>query len=86
MKPAISSTWTSRTAISGAYTTSSAAHTMVPLTSLVRPITLLSTFAMLSLIRTVLGRSGATRRPSRMIYESPTTVQVKSPADSPLIG
>src|SRR2546429_3106265 len=35
---------------------------------------------------TTLFRSGSARRPSRMMYESPTTVQVKSPARRPLIG
>ena len=41
---------------------------------------------MLSLMRTVLALSGAASRPSRMMKESPTTVHVKSPARSPLMG
>jgi DNA invertase Pin-like site-specific DNA recombinase len=40
----------------------------------------------LSLIRIVFALSGPAIRPSRMIKESPTTVQVKSPARNPLIG
>src|SRR5678815_5799620 len=40
MKPAMASTWTPVTAISGVYTTSSAAHTIVPRASLVTPATL----------------------------------------------
>ena len=51
MKPAIASTWTPVTAISGAYTTSSAAHTRVPLASLVVPTTLSRSRVMLSLMR-----------------------------------
>ena len=86
MKSAMASTWTPVTAISGAYTTSSAAHTIVPRASLVTPTTLSRTRMMLSLMRTVLALSGAAIRPSRMMKESPTTVLVKSPARSPLIG
>src|SRR5262249_14689988 len=86
MNPAISSTRTRDTAISGAYTTSSLAHTIVPLVSFVVPMTWVRTRVMLSLIRMVLALSGATRRPSRITYESPTTVQVKSPLASPLIA
>src|SRR5215467_6606875 len=71
MKPAMASTWTPVTAISGVYTTSSAAHTSVPLVSLVTPRTCSSTRVMLSLIRTVLALRGATMRPSRMMVESP---------------
>src|SRR5262245_38360882 len=86
MNSAIASTRTPLAAISGAYTTSSAAQTIVPFTSLVIPTTCCSRRVMLSLMRIVLALSGATSRPSRMMNESPTTVQVKSPARSPLIG
>src|SRR4029453_13420775 len=86
MKPAMASTWTPVTAISGVYTTSSAAHTIVPRASLVTPATLSRTRMMLSLMRTVLALRGGGIRPSRMMKESPTTVLVKSPARSPLIG
>ena len=55
MNPAISSTRTPETATSGAYTTSSAAHTIVPLASLVTPTTLLRNVAMLSLMRMRVG-------------------------------
>ena len=67
MNPAISSTRTPVTATSGAYTTSSAAQTIVPFTSLVMPTMLFRNVAMLSLIRTALALSGAAIRPSRMI-------------------
>src|SRR6266850_4434314 len=67
MKPAISSTWTEGTAISGAYTTSSAAHTIVPFTSFVMPEILLRNVAMLSLMRSAFALIGAAIRPSRMI-------------------
>ena len=67
MNPAISSTRTPVTATSGAYTTSSAAQTIVPFTSLVIPVTLFRNVAMLSLIRIALALSGAAIRPSRMI-------------------
>src|SRR5882724_2280933 len=67
MNPAISSTRTPVTATSGAYTTSSAAQTIVPFTSRVMPAMLFRNVAMLSLIRTALALSGAANRPSRMI-------------------
>src|SRR6266571_62770 len=67
MNAAISSTRTPRTAISGAYTTSSAAQTIVPRTSLVMPTMLLRIFPMFSLIRIAFAFSGAASRPSRMI-------------------
>src|SRR5438552_3163560 len=67
MHAAISSTRTPRTAISGAYTTSSAAQTIVPRTSLVMPTMLLRIFPMFSLIRIAFAFSGAASRPSRMI-------------------
>ncbi len=86
MKPAIASTCTPLTAIAGAYTTSSAAHSGVPRASLVVPTTAPSSRVTLSLIRIVFAFSGPAIRPSRMIKESPTTVQVKSPARNPLIG
>src|SRR3989442_1786360 len=64
---AMASTRTSVTAISGAYTTSSAAHTIVPFTSLVTPATLFRNVAMLSLIRIVFAVIGSAIRPSRII-------------------
>src|SRR5262249_53320933 len=85
-KPPISSTWTPDTAISGAYTTSSEAHTSVPFTSLVMRTTCWRSRVTLSLIRMALALSGPARRPSRITWESPTTVQVKSLARRPLIG
>src|SRR5881296_3185318 len=86
MNPAISSTRTPVTATSGAYTTSSAAQTMVPFRSFVMPITPFRIVEMLSLMRIAFALSGAVSRPSRMMNESPTTVQAKSPARRPLIG
>src|SRR4029453_13590659 len=68
MKPAMASTWTPVTAISGVYTTSSAAHTIVPRASLVMPATLSRTRMMLSLMGTGLalrGGAGAPRRARR---------------------
>src|SRR3989441_271004 len=67
MNAAVCSTRTPRTAISGAYTTSSAAQTIVPRTSLVMPTMLLRIFPMFSLIRIAFALSGAASRPSRMI-------------------
>src|SRR5439155_16582081 len=67
MKSAIASMRTPETATSGAYTTWSAAHTIVPLASRPTPTTLLRKVLMLSLMRTVFGLSGATIRPLRMI-------------------
>src|SRR6266446_330564 len=86
MNPAIASTCTPVTAMVGAYTISSAPHTSVPLASFVVPTTAPSSRVRLSLMRSVFALSGDAIRPSRMIKESPTTVQVKSPARNPLIG
>src|SRR5207245_3913712 len=86
MKVAISSTWTPRTAISGAYTTSSAAQTIVPRASLVMPTMFSRIVLMFSLIRIALALSGAASRPPRMIEESATTVQVNTAARRPVIG
>src|SRR2546425_8439643 len=61
MTVAISSTRTPRTAISGAYTTSSAAQTIVPRASWVMPTMFSRIVLMFSLIRIALALSGAAR-------------------------
>src|SRR5262249_34103357 len=86
MNPAISSTRTPVTATSGAYTTSSAAQTIVPFTSLLMPVTLFRNVAMLSLTGLWLALGGPALRPREMIKESATTVRVNPPARTPLIG
>src|SRR5216117_354581 len=67
VEAAISSTRTPCTAISGAYTTSSAAQTIVDRTSLVTPTMFSRIVPMFSLIRIAFARIGAARRPARMI-------------------
>src|SRR3989442_14875562 len=60
---AMASTPTSATAISGAHTTSSTAHTLEPFTSLPTPPTLFRNVAMLPLLRIVFAVIGSAIRP-----------------------